>query len=83
LGALTREVTGSLIGELTGSDVKIGDSVDNRRLDVFVASVVSRMHRVLSRLGLTFYYWRRISSRNRGSWICSSSSSCNTLQILF
>nr|GEV83350.1 DNA-directed DNA polymerase [Tanacetum cinerariifolium] len=42
-------------------------SLDNRRLDVFGASFVSRMHHVLSRLGLTFYYWRekRRSSRNR------------------
>nr|GEW95033.1 hypothetical protein [Tanacetum cinerariifolium] len=53
------------------------------RLDVFGASIVSRMHRVLSRLGLTFYYRReRRSSRNNGSLICSSTLSCNTLQIL-
>nr|GFD06487.1 hypothetical protein [Tanacetum cinerariifolium] len=42
------------------------------------------MYRVLSRLCLTFYYQRkrRISSRNYGPLICSSTSSCNTLQIL-
>nr|GEU56751.1 hypothetical protein [Tanacetum cinerariifolium] len=59
-------------------------SRDNQRLDVFGAFVVIRMHHVLSRLGLTFYYWRerRRSSMNRGSLICCSSLSCNTLQIL-
>nr|GEX30167.1 mitochondrial proton/calcium exchanger protein-like [Tanacetum cinerariifolium] len=42
------------------------------------------MHRVLCRLGLTFYYRRerRRSSRNHGSLICSSTTSSNTLQIL-
>nr|GFD13057.1 hypothetical protein [Tanacetum cinerariifolium] len=49
-------------------------SLDNQRLDIFGASVVSRRHRVLCRLGLTFHYLRkrRRSSRNRGSLICSS-----------
>nr|GFA93843.1 hypothetical protein [Tanacetum cinerariifolium] len=39
---------------------------------------------VLCHLGLTFHYFgrRRSSSRNRGSVICSSTSSGDTLQIL-
>nr|GEW57615.1 reverse transcriptase domain-containing protein [Tanacetum cinerariifolium] len=43
----------------------------------------SRRHRVLCHLGLTFYYLRKRGrgSRNRGSLICSSISSGNTLQI--
>nr|GEX93059.1 reverse transcriptase domain-containing protein [Tanacetum cinerariifolium] len=59
-------------------------SRDNRRFDVFGASIISRTHRVLSRLGLTFYYGRerRRSSRNHRSLICSSTLSCNTLQTL-
>nr|GFC26539.1 hypothetical protein [Tanacetum cinerariifolium] len=58
--------------------------LENQRLDVFGASVVSRMHRVHSRLGLKFYYRRkrRRSSRNRGSLICSSTTSGDTLQFL-
>nr|GEZ11172.1 reverse transcriptase domain-containing protein [Tanacetum cinerariifolium] len=39
-------------------------SLDNQRLDVFGASVISRRHRVLCHLGLTFYYFRK---RKRGS----------------
>ncbi|GJR81895.1 putative ribonuclease H-like domain-containing protein [Tanacetum coccineum] len=40
---------------------------NNRRLDVFGCSVISRKHRVLCDLGFTFYYFRRGSSMNRGS----------------
>nr|GFA72734.1 hypothetical protein [Tanacetum cinerariifolium] len=59
-------------------------SLDNRRLDIFGASVISRMHRIFYHLGLTFYYFRkrRRGSRNRGSLICSSTTSGDTLQIL-
>nr|GEX76565.1 hypothetical protein [Tanacetum cinerariifolium] len=59
-------------------------NLDNRRLDVFGASVISRRHRVLYYLGLTFHYLRkrRRGSRNRGSLICSSTSNGDTLQIL-
>ncbi|GJZ25727.1 hypothetical protein Tco_0569980 [Tanacetum coccineum] len=45
------------------------DNRDNRRLDVFGASVISRKHRVLCDLGFTFYYFRRGSSTDRGSWL--------------
>nr|GEW27094.1 reverse transcriptase domain-containing protein [Tanacetum cinerariifolium] len=43
--------------------------LDNRRLDVFGAFVISRRHRVLCHLDLTFYYFRkrRRGSRNHGS----------------
>nr|GEV13895.1 hypothetical protein [Tanacetum cinerariifolium] len=35
-------------------------NLDNRRLDVSGASVISRRHRILCHLGLTFYYfWKR------------------------
>nr|GFB13953.1 reverse transcriptase domain-containing protein [Tanacetum cinerariifolium] len=34
-------------------------SLDNRRLDVFGASIISRRHRVLCHLGLMFYYFRK------------------------
>nr|GEY54504.1 hypothetical protein [Tanacetum cinerariifolium] len=53
-------------------------NLDNRRLDAFGAFVISKRHRV------TFYYlrMRRRGSRNRGSLICISTSSGNTLQIL-
>nr|GFB60747.1 hypothetical protein [Tanacetum cinerariifolium] len=59
-------------------------SLDNRRLDVFGASVICKRHRVLCHLGLTFYYLRkrRRCSRNRESLICSSTLSGDTLQIL-
>nr|GEW36192.1 reverse transcriptase domain-containing protein [Tanacetum cinerariifolium] len=59
-------------------------NLNNRRLDVFGASVISRRHYVLCHLGLAFYYLRRRRrcSRNRGSLICSSTSSGDTLQIL-
>nr|GFB47079.1 hypothetical protein [Tanacetum cinerariifolium] len=52
-------------------------SLDNQRLDVFGASIISKMLRFLSLLGLTFYYQRKRkrSSRNRGSLICSSTVS--------
>nr|GFC56268.1 hypothetical protein [Tanacetum cinerariifolium] len=58
--------------------------MENQRLDVFGASIISWMHRVLCHLGLTFYYFRkrRRCSRNRGSLLCNSTSSSNTLQIL-
>nr|GFB45811.1 hypothetical protein [Tanacetum cinerariifolium] len=44
-------------------------SLDNQRLDVFGAFVISRRHRVLCHLALTFYYFRkrRRGSRNHGS----------------
>ncbi|GKF28983.1 hypothetical protein Tco_0095325 [Tanacetum coccineum] len=35
------------------------DNRDNRRLDVFGASIISRRHRVLYGLGFTFYYFKR------------------------
>nr|GFD47029.1 hypothetical protein [Tanacetum cinerariifolium] len=59
-------------------------SMDNRRLDVFGDSVVSRMNRVQSCLGLTLYYERkrRRSNRNRGSLIYSSTTSGDTLPFL-
>nr|GFA93605.1 reverse transcriptase domain-containing protein [Tanacetum cinerariifolium] len=58
--------------------------MDNRRLDVFGDSVVSRMNRVQSCLGLTLYYERkrRRSNRNRGSLIYSSTTSGDTLPFL-
>nr|GEW53560.1 hypothetical protein [Tanacetum cinerariifolium] len=57
--------------------------MDNQRLDVFGASVISRRHRVLCHLRLTFYYFRRRrrGSRNRRSFVCISTSSSDTLQI--
>ncbi|GJV45425.1 hypothetical protein Tco_1429961 [Tanacetum coccineum] len=43
------------------------DNRDNQRWDIFGASVISRMHRVLCDLGITFHYFRRRrSNRNRG-----------------
>ncbi|GJX17120.1 hypothetical protein Tco_0217952 [Tanacetum coccineum] len=54
---------------------------DNRRLDVFGAPVVSRRHRVLCDLGLTFHYLRR-SSGNRGSLVSNTNSGGNTFQVL-
>nr|GFC12465.1 hypothetical protein [Tanacetum cinerariifolium] len=43
-------------------------NLDNQRLDVFSASVISRRHRVLCHIGFTFHYFRmRRGSRNRGS----------------
>nr|GEV51436.1 ribonuclease H-like domain, reverse transcriptase, RNA-dependent DNA polymerase [Tanacetum cinerariifolium] len=58
-------------------------SLDNRRLDVFGYSVISRRHHVLCHLGITFHYFRRRrGSRNRGSLICSSTLSGDTLQIV-
>ncbi|GKF52941.1 hypothetical protein Tco_0159851 [Tanacetum coccineum] len=42
------------------------DNRNNRRLDVFGASVISMRHCVLCDLGLMFHYYRRRSSRNRG-----------------
>nr|GEW63701.1 hypothetical protein [Tanacetum cinerariifolium] len=57
-------------------------NLDNRRLDIFCAFVISRRHRVLCHLGLTFYYFRRRSgSRNHGSFVCISTSSGDTLKI--
>ncbi|GKF58458.1 hypothetical protein Tco_0171995 [Tanacetum coccineum] len=58
------------------------DNKDNRRLDVFGASVISRRHRVLCDLGLTFHYFRRRSSRNRRSFVSNTSSRGNTFQVL-
>ncbi|GKC69245.1 hypothetical protein Tco_1115128 [Tanacetum coccineum] len=43
------------------------DNRDNRRWDVFGASVIIRRHRILCDLGFTFYYFRRGSSMNRES----------------
>nr|GEW26866.1 hypothetical protein [Tanacetum cinerariifolium] len=57
-------------------------NLDNQRLDVFGAFIISRRHHVLCRLGITFYYLRkrrRKGIRNRGSLICSSTSSGDTL----
>ncbi|GJT60842.1 hypothetical protein Tco_1004375 [Tanacetum coccineum] len=53
-----------------------GLNLDNRRLDVFGTSVISRRHRVLCHLGFTFHYFRRrrSSSRNRGSLISNTAS---------
>nr|GFC63849.1 hypothetical protein [Tanacetum cinerariifolium] len=34
-------------------------SLDNQRLDIVGAFVISRMHHVLCHLGLTFYYFRK------------------------
>ncbi|GKA09986.1 hypothetical protein Tco_0689419 [Tanacetum coccineum] len=56
------------------------DNRDNRRLDVFGASVISRRHRVLCDLGLTFHYFRR-SSGNRGSFVSNTTSGGNTFQV--
>ncbi|GKF93225.1 hypothetical protein Tco_0279944, partial [Tanacetum coccineum] len=56
------------------------DNRDNRRLDVFGASVISRRHLVLCDLGLMFHYFRRRSSRNRGSFVSSITSGGNTLE---
>nr|GFC52461.1 reverse transcriptase domain-containing protein [Tanacetum cinerariifolium] len=57
---------------------------DNQSLDVFSASVISRRNCVLCHLRLTFHYLRRRrrGSRSRGSLICSSTTSGDTLQIL-
>nr|GEU46179.1 reverse transcriptase domain-containing protein [Tanacetum cinerariifolium] len=59
-------------------------NLENRRLDVFGASIISWRHHVLCHLGLTFHYFRerRRGSRNHGSLICISISSGDTLQIL-
>nr|GEW53365.1 stromal 70 kDa heat shock-related protein, chloroplastic-like [Tanacetum cinerariifolium] len=60
----------------------LGFNLDNQRLDLFGASFISRRHRVLCHLGFTFHYFRRRrGSRNRGSLICISTSSGDTLQI--
>ncbi|GKF32292.1 hypothetical protein Tco_0102090 [Tanacetum coccineum] len=58
------------------------DNKDNRRLDIFGASVISKRHHVLCDLGLTFHYFRRRSSRNRGSFVSNATSSGNTFQVL-
>ncbi|GJV25973.1 hypothetical protein Tco_1378668 [Tanacetum coccineum] len=42
------------------------DNRDNRRLDVFGASIISRKHRILCDLGFTFYYFRMKNSMKRG-----------------
>ncbi|GJY91033.1 hypothetical protein Tco_0506229 [Tanacetum coccineum] len=39
-------------------------------------------HRVLYDLGLTLHYFRRRSSRNRGSFVSNTTSSGNTFQVL-
>ncbi|GJT39776.1 hypothetical protein Tco_0939641 [Tanacetum coccineum] len=57
------------------------DNRDNRRLDVFGASVISRRHRVLCDLGLTFHHFRR-SSGNRRSFVSNTASGGNTFQVL-
>nr|GEX75843.1 ribonuclease H-like domain-containing protein [Tanacetum cinerariifolium] len=57
-------------------------NLDNRRLDIFGASVISRMHRVLCHLGLAFHYFRKRRRGSRNRLICSSTSSGDTLQIL-
>ncbi|GJT85337.1 retrovirus-related pol polyprotein from transposon TNT 1-94 [Tanacetum coccineum] len=51
--------------------LEIDSNRDNRRLDVFGASVISRRHRVLCDLGLTFHYFRR-SSGNHGSFVSNT-----------
>ncbi|GKA74228.1 hypothetical protein Tco_0780530 [Tanacetum coccineum] len=54
-------------------------NLDNRRLDVFGTSVISRRHRVLCHLGFTFHYFRRRrSSRNRGSLVSNTTSGGDT-----
>nr|GFC07004.1 hypothetical protein [Tanacetum cinerariifolium] len=57
-------------------------NLDNQRLDVFGAFVISRRNRVLCYLDLTFHYFRRRrGSRNRGSFVCISTSSGDNLPI--
>ncbi|GJS28257.1 hypothetical protein Tco_0488877 [Tanacetum coccineum] len=48
---------------------------------LFGASVISRKHRVLCDLGLTFHYFRRKSNRNCGSFVSNTTSSGNTFQV--
>nr|GEX75745.1 reverse transcriptase domain-containing protein [Tanacetum cinerariifolium] len=60
----------------TSLDYAIVPELDSLINEASIASIVSRMLRILSYLRLTFYYRRRRSSRNRGSWICSSTLSC-------
>nr|GFC82668.1 hypothetical protein [Tanacetum cinerariifolium] len=82
-----RSTNGSFNGLNNGSNNKLRNwylcfNLDNRRLDVFGASVISRRHRVLYHLSFTLHYFRRKrGSRNRGSLICNSTSSGDTLQI--
>nr|GEY70220.1 hypothetical protein [Tanacetum cinerariifolium] len=60
-------------------------NLDNQRLDVFGASVISRRHRVLCHLGLMFYYFRRRrgGSRNHGSFVYISTLSGDTFKSSF
>ncbi|GJU33760.1 hypothetical protein Tco_1182114 [Tanacetum coccineum] len=48
------------------------DNRDNQRWDVFDASIISRRHRVLCDLGLTFHYFRKRSNKNRGSFVSTA-----------
>nr|GFA14251.1 hypothetical protein [Tanacetum cinerariifolium] len=84
LGVRLRSTNGSNNGLNDGSNNGLiiqywNFNLDNQRLDVFGASVISRRHRVLSHLDLTFYYFRRKRGcRNRGSFVCISTSSGDT-----
>nr|GEW14687.1 reverse transcriptase domain-containing protein [Tanacetum cinerariifolium] len=64
-----RSTNGSLKGLNNGLRFwYLSFNLDNRRLDVFGASVISRRHSVLCHLGFTFHYFRRKrGSRNHGS----------------
>nr|GFA57412.1 hypothetical protein [Tanacetum cinerariifolium] len=60
----------------------IPNTFGHERLDVFGAFVISRRNRVLCYLNLTFHYFRRRrGSRNRGSFVCISTSSGDNLPI--